>query len=201
MNKFIERIKQRYSKKSKWSVFLDILFYVFIILLIIPGTRTSVVSTLKRATLTAPLFLNTPSNTKISDSDFQWPLKTLEGEPFYLEQIRGEVIFLNFWATWCPPCIAEMPSIQRLYNEYEEKVNFILVSGENPETIKNFMQKNGYTFPIYIQSFQSPEIFESSSIPTSFIISPEGNIVMKKKGAAKWDSKKIKKLLNEHMEY
>lgn len=201
MNKIIERIKQRYSKKSKWSVFLDILFYIFIILLIIPGTRTSVVTLLKRATLTAPLIINTPSNTIISDSDFRWPLKTLEGEPFYLEQIRGEVIFLNFWATWCPPCIAEMPSIQRLYDEYEEKIKFILVSGENPETIKNFMQKNGYTFPIYIQSFQPPEIFESSSIPTSFIISPEGEIIMKKKGAAKWDSKKIKNLLNEHMIY
>ncbi|MDX2443097.1 MAG: TlpA disulfide reductase family protein [Bacteroidales bacterium] len=199
MNKFIERIKQRYSKKSKWSIFLDIIFYVFIILLIIPGTRTGVVSMLKRATLTAPLILSKPSNTEISDSDFRWPLKTLEGEPFFLEEVRGKVIFLNFWATWCPPCIAEMPSIQRLYDEYGDKISFVLVSGEDPETIKKFMIKNQYTFPIYMQSFKAPDIFESSSIPTSFIISPEGEIVMKKKGAAKWDGKKIKRLLKDQM--
>ena len=200
MSKFIDKIKQRYSKKSKWSIFFDIIFYIFIILLIIPGTRTGFVSLLKRATLTAPLIINAPSDSEISDADFRWPLKTMDGESFYLEQVRGKVIFLNFWATWCPPCIAEMPSIQRLYDEYKDKISFLLVSGEDPETIKSFFEKNGYTFPSYVQSFQAPDIFESSSIPTSFIISSEGKVVMKKKGAAKWDSKKIKKLINNYIE-
>ena len=158
------------------------------------------VAFVKKATLIAPLKINVPDNFRLEDSDYRWYFESGEGENIYLEQFKGELIFLNFWATWCPPCVAEMPSIQNLYEEYGDKIRFIIVSRESPDVISAFVKKNEYTFPVYSQSVSEPEIFQSQSLPTSYLISPSGNIILKKKGAAKWDSKKIKELINTYLE-
>ena len=200
MNKIILKIKDRYKNKSWFHIFSDLLFYVFILLLLIPSTRMPLVAFVKKATLIAPLKISAPDNSKLKDSDYSWYVQSAEGVTIYLEQFKGELIFLNFWATWCPPCVAEMPSIQSLYDEYGEKIRFIIVSRESPEVIQEFVKKNEYSFPVYSQSVSEPEIFKSQSIPTSYLISPSGNIILKKKGAAKWDSKKIKELINTHLE-
>ena len=197
MDKIIERLKKYYQKKSKLSIIFDVLFYLLILLIIIPGTRTKVVSTIKRITLIPPLGLNATTGVEISTKDYQWSFQEMNGKTVSLEQMKGEVIFLNFWATWCPPCIAEMPSIQKLHDIYGDKIKMVLVSQENPETIKAFLEKNQYSMPTYILTGPIPEVFQSRSIPSSFLISPEGKLILKKKGAAKWDSKKVKKLLDE----
>ncbi len=200
MNRIIQKIKDRYKNKSWFHIFSDLLFYVFIILLLIPTTRMPLVAFVKKATLIAPLKISAPDNSKLEKSDYKWYVQSSEGENIYLEQLKGELIFLNFWATWCPPCVAEMPSIQSLYEEYGDKVKFIIVSRESPEVIHEFVKKNEYTFPVFSQSVSEPEIFKSQSIPTSYLISPSGNIILKKKGAAKWDSRKIKELINTYLE-
>jgi len=200
MNKIIQKIKARYKNRSWFHIFSDLLFYVFILLLLIPSTRLPVVTFLKKATLIAPLKINSPANSGLKDSDYNWKVQSSEGENVYLEEYRGKLIFLNFWATWCPPCVAEMPSIQSLYDAYGDKIEFIMVSRESLDKINEFVSSNEYTFPVYSQSEREPEIFQSQSIPTSYIISPSGNIILKKKGAAKWDSKKIKKLIDSNLE-
>ncbi len=197
MNKILERLKKYYKKKSIVSIIFDVLFYVLIILIIIPGTRTQVVSTIKRITLIPPLGLNSDSGKKISEADYQWSFQEMNGQTINLEKMKGEVIFLNFWATWCPPCIAEMPSIEKLHEKYGNKIKIVLVSQENPQTVTTFLKKNGYTLPTYISDGSVPEIFKSRSIPTSFLISPDGKIVLKKKGAAKWNSKKVERLIDK----
>ena len=200
MNRIIKKIKNHYKNKSLFNILSDLLFYGIIILLLIPSTRMTLVTFVKKATLIAPLKINAPDNSKLKDSDYRWYMQSNEGENINLEQFKGELIFLNFWATWCPPCLAEMPSIQSLYEEYGEKIRFIIVSRESPEVIYEFVKTNGYTFPVYSQSVSEPEIFQSQSIPTSYLISPSGNIILKKKGAAKWDSKKIKDLIDSQLE-
>lgn len=200
MNRIIKKIKDHYKKKSLFNILSDLLFYGIIILLLIPSTRMTLVTFVKKATLIAPLKINAPDNFRLEDSDYRWYFESGENENIYLEQFKGELIFLNFWATWCPPCLAEMPSIQSLYEEYGDKIRFIIVSRESQDVIYEFVRKNEYTFPVYSQSVSEPEIFQSQSIPTSYLISPSGNIILKKKGAAKWDSKKIKELINTYLE-
>lgn len=200
MNKIIQKIKDRYKNRSWFSILSDLLFYVFILLLLIPSTRMPLIAFVKKATLIAPLKITAPANSRLEDSDYRWYFESVEGESINLEQFKGELVFLNFWATWCPPCVAEMPGIQNLYEEYGDKIKFIIVSRESPDVIHEFVMRNEYTFPVYSQVIQEPEIFESQSIPTSYLISPSGNIILKKKGAAKWDSKKIKKLIDSHLE-
>jgi thiol-disulfide isomerase/thioredoxin len=195
MKNIFERIKNYYKKRSRWAVFFDVVFYTLILLLIIPATRKHVGSFIIKSTLRAPLSLNASSGERLGPSDYRWPFQTLDGTAFYLEQVRDRVVFLNFWATWCPPCIAEMPSIERLYEAFGDRVEFIMMTNETADVVRAFMDKHGYTFPVYIQNYQAPEIFETNSIPTTYIVDKTGNIRMKKKGAAKWDSGKIKELL------
>jgi len=196
MKAIFERIKNYYQKRKKSAIILDVVFYVFILLLIIPVTRRHVGSFIIKSTLRAPMAINDRNSEKLAESDYRWPFQTLDGSSFYLEQVRDEVVFLNFWATWCPPCIAEMPSIERLFNEYGDRVRFILITTEDPEVVHGFMERNNYSFPVYIQNYAAPEIFATNSIPATYIIDRNGQLRLKKKGAAKWDSGKIRTLLD-----
>lgn len=103
-----------------------------------------------------------------------------------LEQYRGKVVFLNFWATWCPPCRAEMPDIQSLYEKYgpeHDEVAILAVAtpgynGEGSEAeVKAFLEENGYTYPVLMDGTgELMRYYGISAIPTTFMIDTEGNI-------------------------
>ena len=97
----------------------------------------------------------------------------------------------------CPPCIAEFQNIQDLYNDYNDEVFFLLVSNESPNTIQKFLDKKGYDIPIFNSFTNYPDEFNSRSIPRTYIIDKEGFIVVDKKGAANWNSSKIRNQLDE----
>ncbi|WP_258455298.1 TlpA disulfide reductase family protein [Aequorivita sp. CIP111184] len=129
--------------------------------------------------------------------DYDWILLQLNTEEANFSQSKGKVTIVNFWATWCPPCVAEMPSFQKLYDTYGDKLDFYFVTSEKAEKVEKFMEKNHYTLPIYIQAFKAPEQLESSVLPTSYLISKSGEIVINEEGAADWNSKKMRKLLDD----
>lgn len=109
------------------------------------------------------------------------------GKEHRLSDYKGKTVFLNFWATWCPPCKAEMPDIQKIYETYDTEGEDALVvlgiaspniSGESSEEeIKSFLEENGYTYPVLMDT--TGEIFEAygiSSFPTTFMIDRDGNV-------------------------
>lgn len=113
-------------------------------------------------------------------------LKDLNGKNVSLSDFKGKKVLLNFWATWCPPCRAEMPDIEKLYLEDKDSDLVILAVnlGEDTQTVKSFIDKNKYNFNILLDSDQAVAIkYNIVSIPTSFFIDKEGNIVSKKVGA------------------
>ncbi|MCG2419432.1 TlpA family protein disulfide reductase [Aequorivita sp. F47161] len=177
--------------KKQWS---NILFVILLALLIIPQTRMPIQVFVQR------IIAFSPSEKKASEretlQDYNWNLQKLNAEEVNFSESKGKVTIVNFWATWCPPCVAEMPSFQKLYNAYGEKVDFYFVTSEKPKKVEKFMEKNGYTLPIFLQSFEAPKMLESYALPTTYLISKTGEIVIDEEGAADWNSQKMRSLLN-----
>lgn len=112
--------------------------------------------------------------------DFE--LTTLTGEPIRLSELQGKKVILNFWATWCPPCKAEMPHMQNFYEDYAETENVEIVavnltSGDREASVEDFVKDYGLTFPIPMDiEGEVGQKFQAVTIPTSYIIDTNGMI-------------------------
>lgn len=178
--------------KKHWS---NILFFLLLALVLIPQTRMPIQVFVQRIFSFAPKETSNDSRSMLNDYD--WKLVTPESTMINFSESKGEVIVLNYWATWCPPCIAEMPSLQKLYDLYKNDVAFYFVSSEEPEVLNKFMEKHQYNFPVYIQKFQAPELLNSTVLPTTFVIGKNGAIVVEETGAADWSAKKVTNLIDK----
>ena len=135
--------------------------------------------------------LEVPSFPSTTLADYDWTVQSLDGQDFKMTEAKGKVVFLNFWATWCPPCVAEMPSIQRLHEKLKDDgIVFVCISSEEASKINQFVREKGFTFPIYTMRGAPPAIFKTRGIPSTFILSPDGKIAFKHVGSAKWDDEK-----------
>ncbi|MBU3160854.1 TlpA family protein disulfide reductase [Clostridium frigoris] len=133
----------------------------------------------------------TPNATKTKAIDFK--LKDLNGKELSLSDLKGKKVFLNFWATWCPPCKAEMPEIEKLYQETKNS-NLVIVAveiGEPLSTVKPFIDSNKYNFKVLIDPDQKVAAqYNITSIPTSYFIDVDGNIISKNIGGMNIDQMK-----------
>nr|WP_321236704.1 TlpA disulfide reductase family protein [uncultured Psychroserpens sp.] len=185
--------------KSKKSKIYNLLFIVVIALLIIPQTRQPIQVLINKglALVVKPSVINASERKSISNYD--WKLKDISGNAFDFSTAEGKVVVINFWATWCPPCIAEMPSLEALYQNYKtnDDVVFLFVSNEDKEKLYEFTVHHGYTFEVYQPINNYPEYFNVSSIPRTFIIGKNGDIVIDKSGAADWNSERVTNTIDE----
>ena len=116
-----------------------------------------------------------------------------------LDEFRGKVVFLNYWATWCPPCIAEMPNIQDLYMQYGEKegMAFVMVSlDQDREKAREFIRRKGFTFPYYFLGGPRPGRLQSDVIPTTYVIDRNGRIATSRQGMANYNTERFKAFLD-----
>ena len=178
------------------SKITNLIFIAVIALMIIPQTRQPIQIFLNKGlALISPSVVKETKREKIKD--YNWQLVDLQGQEIDFNQSKNKVVLINFWATWCPPCIAEMPSLQKLYDDYKDQVDFYFVSNEKGDVLKSFLEKNKYQFKVQIPKTEYPEIFDVSSIPRTFLIDRSGSIVMDKAGAANWNSKAVRETIDE----
>ncbi|MDB4334745.1 TlpA family protein disulfide reductase [bacterium] len=187
------------TRKTRIGIVLDFLFIFLFIGMVIPSSRKVISSNVIRYTMS-----RSPETEKaksyITKADKQWKFKTALGDIVTIESLKDKVLFINFWATWCPPCIAEMPSIQKLYNTYGDKVEFLMLTSEDFSVTQKFMDKKEYSFPVSQLLSKLPAVFATRGIPATFIISKHGEVVMGKEGPANWNSDNIQNLLNKLIE-
>lgn len=171
----------------------NIIFLIVIAIFIMPQTRKPIqVFVQKGLALFSPSVID--ENKQSSIADYNWKLKDENGSIFNFEKTKEKVVLVNFWATWCPPCIAEMPSLQKLYDDYNNKIEFIFISDESFKTINSFLKNNNYTFKVYNQASQST-FFNVRGIPRTFLIDKKGKVVIDKTGAANWNSEFVRQTI------
>ena len=127
-------------------------------------------------------------------------LENMAGTLVSLDDYKGRVVLLNFWATWCPPCKAEMPAMERLHKElYGKGLSIVAIDDfEKREKVEKFLKEYPYTFDILLDpTGKTSEAFKAMMLPTSFIIDKEGNAVGKAVGMREWDSADSKALFME----
>jgi peroxiredoxin len=117
---------------------------------------------------------------KVGDQLPSFSVQLLQGKTITSTELKGKVVLINFWATWCPPCKAEMPLIQEdIYNAiHDSRFQVLAISrGEEKEIVKKFIEKTKYTFPIYLDSNKKVyELFATKYIPRNFVIGKDGKI-------------------------
>ncbi|MEP0263455.1 TlpA family protein disulfide reductase [Dokdonia sp.] len=183
--------------KRKKLTIKNILFLVLIALLIIPQTRKPIqvaVNSLK-VQLFSPSAFAKANQTQLEP--FTYQVTSIDGLSRNAKIGQGKVTFISYWATWCPPCIAELPSIEKLYADYGNKVDFILITQEQPDIVRRFLERKQLNIPAVLPQMQTPEQLFERSIPTNYIIDKTGKIVIKEQGAADWNSDSVRKTLDQ----
>ena len=121
-------------------------------------------------------------------ADFNLP--DMNGRPVQLTALKGKVVFINVWTTWCPPCIEEMPTIQRLHEQLNPKGLVVLainMDALGKQTVEPFLAKRNLTFPILLDpESQTERLYRTAGIPESFIVDKAGRLVEKIVGPRDW---------------
>jgi len=121
-----------------------------------------------------------------------------------LSELNGSVVFVNFWATWCEPCIEELPSIELLFRRFSYNPHFKLVTilfKDDRQKVLRYMEENGYTFPVYMNPDGSAaKKFGITGVPETFIIDKKGILRDKKIGPEQWDSPIIMEMLQSMLQ-
>ena len=182
--------------KKRW---LSILFYALIIVFLFSPDAKSwllkqVVSTgLLEAEIKKDSDKNTSEAVTFSYTD-------AKGEPATTADLKGKVVFINFWASWCPPCRAEMPSLKNLYQKFKDDDRFVFLfmnEDEDKNKAIEYLEKNSFTIPLFYSSGNVPREIFSGSLPTTIVLDKEGKIVLKHQGMAGYDTEGFIRQLKE----
>ncbi|KAA1243482.1 TlpA disulfide reductase family protein [Aquimarina sp. RZ0] len=173
----------------------NVIFAIVLLLFFIPSTRGMMQIFLTRIFSFSPSIVNEDERKQVTTYD--WKLHGVNTESINFNTAKDKVVLLNYWATWCPPCIAEMPSLQELYNDYKEKVVFVFLTQDDDPELNKFMDDKDYDYPIYRSLSDHPAPFVSKTIPATYLIDKKGAIIVNKVGAADWNTDKVRETIDQ----
>lgn len=135
--------------------------------------------------------------------DYSGQFLDMEGDRVGLSQFRGKTLFINLWATWCPPCRAEMPHISELYKKVsqEDNVEFLMIALDDDfGKSKKYVSDKGFSFPVVHAAYGLNPSLKSQAIPTTLVISPKGEIVFYQEGMSNFNTAEFREFLTGDFE-
>ena len=192
--------KEKKSLFKSKEFYKNVAFLAFLAIILVPnpvGMEIKLLVSKLRVMVLNPSVESVDNQEQLSKFDYEWKLSDSEGNSVTLEKFRGKVVLINHWATWCPPCIAEMPSFQKLYDDYKDKIAFVFVTSDDKDKTNAFLKKKSLTLPVYQQMSQAPSKLFTNSLPTTFLIDQNGKILINEVGASDWNSKSMRDILDK----
>jgi thiol-disulfide isomerase/thioredoxin len=193
MKSLLKKEYNKFRKKSWFGKASDILFILIIILLIIPSTRKELMTYGSKVRM----YLTSVEKEEHSaglDGKNTLQMIDEQGNRYTLNKFLDKPVLINYWATWCPPCRAEMPTLEKLYEQYGDKVNFLLLSNQSMAEQNEYLIKKDFQLPSYQLVNRPGGAFRYSVLPTSMIISKDNKIILRKEGAVNWQSDKVREI-------
>jgi len=126
-------------------------------------------------------------------------LKDLAGSPRTLADFRGKVVIVNFWATWCEPCLAEMPSMQKLQDRFPGRIAVVAVNfGESAPKVSKFVERLSIRFTVLLDpNGEAPRAWRVRLLPTSYVVAPDGGVRYSVLGEIDWNGDAAAKTISE----
>jgi len=172
------------------KLFLWMVFFLLFNLLLASNSKKLVLSVGEKKILKNLRI--TPANFWLKANDFTAEMS--DGRRIRLKDFQGRFVLLNFWATWCHPCVKEMPDLEKAFQSIgEEKLIILAVAmGENVERVKRFSKKNSFTFPLLSdEDLKITKLYGVKSIPVTYLIDPEGIVLGRALGIRNWSSPEL----------
>lgn len=138
------------------------------------------------------------NSTKVSYAGFM--LKNEDGKIIDTSALQDKVVFINFWASWCPPCRAEFPSVQKLYDQYKNNPDMVFLTvnlDDNVALGKSYLKEKGFTVPFLVPAGPIPAVLYSGSLPTTIVLDKKGEIRLHHKGLADYSKNSFYKQIDE----
>ena len=179
------------------NIFSGLLLLLVILMFVNPSVKATMMQGLMKIGFFRP---SLPKTTESAPLAADVSFDDGSGKEILLSSLKGKVVFLNFWATWCPPCRAEMPSLNTLYEKYRNDKNVIFLTVDtdgNYKKAKAFMQKHKYSLPLYVATSRIPGELLGRSIPTTVILNKKGQIAFRHEGAADYSNAEFIKYFGE----
>lgn len=147
----------------------------------------------RQAQMLADIRLPAPELEAIAPAElapYDWEVRTLSGETVRMDEFENRTILLSFWGTWCAPCRAEMPSLDRLAERLQgrDDIALVLVSNEDPDVVRSYAEAEEFGLNFYVTEDEIPSILYPNVWPTAFVIGCDGALVARHSGGADWDS-------------
>lgn len=183
------KLKKMFTKKN---IFNGLFILLLLVIVFVPAAKSFMLQGLMQVGFLKPSITKEQKEISTDLSDIKF--KDAKGTELNLAQLNGKVVFINFWATWCPPCLAEMPSINNLHQKFsaDKDVVFIMVDadGDFPKS-QTYMDKRKYKMPVYTMASSIPENLFKGSLPTTIVFDKKGRISFHEEGAANYGSQKF----------
>ena len=131
------------------------------------------------------------ANSNVAPAITAFSVQDSAGQIFSTNDLKGKVVFINFWATWCPPCRAEMPSLNQLYTLLKDDQRFVFLfvsEDDNLAKAKEYLNQKSFSIPLYSRSSNLPNEVFDGTLPTTIVLNKEGQLVMKHEGLAGYNT-------------